>query len=457
MTTPTMPPATPRTATIFTDPASARPPLWTAPLRALWPMVVSILIAAVVFFFVLPHLNGYQQLNIFNCAIAVILAVSLAVVNGFTGQFSIGHSGFMALGGFAAASLMYYGSYRWFGDTEFHGGRLSWTLKQSEFTGRWLASGDWLFLLSLLFGAVVAAMIGWVVGLPSLRLRGDYLAIVTLGFCEIVRVIIQSTAARIDIRPTDPDDVDTSVKYLGDQSLMREMTHLGGPVGFSGAPKYSSIFWVMIAVLITLALTIRLKFSSYGRAMLSIREDEIAAQAVGVNMTRLKVRAFVFSAFFAGLAGGLYALRNGTISPGEMGFQRSFDFVIMVVLGGLGSISGATIAAIFLTMLQELLRDPPSLGLWGWSIVMLIAAGIAIFAPAKKKLGPIVTLIGICVGWEIIRAAAKHFGVDLSDYRLVIYSLLLIATMILRPQGLFGVHEIWDYLPAKWQFWNRAA
>ena len=148
----------------------------------------------------------------------------------------------MALGGYAAASLMYYGSFHWFGDTDFHGGLLSWTLKRSEFTGPIFGHGDWLFLASLLFGSLVAAGIGWVVGLPSLRLRGDYLAIVTLGFCEIVRVVIQSSATRLELRPTDPDDVDTTAHYLGDQSLLKEMAHLGGPVGFDGAPKYSSLF-----------------------------------------------------------------------------------------------------------------------------------------------------------------------------------------------------------------------
>lgn len=387
-------------ATLFTDPESAKPPMWIAPLRGIWPMAVSLAIAGVLFFCILPHVNLYQQDRIANCGIAIILAVSLTVVNGFTGQFSIGHSGFMSVGGYAAAALMYYGTYRWFGDSAFHGGLLSWTGPRSEFTGHFLANGDWLFLASLLFGALVAGAIGWVVGLPSLRLRGDYLAIVTLGFCEIVRVIIQSTPDQLVIRPTDPDEVDPTQMYLGDKSVVKELNHLGGALGFSGTPSYATVFWIALAALVTLALTIRLKYSSYGRAMLSIREDDIASQAVGVNITKLKVRAFVFSAFFAGLAGGLFALRNGTISAGELGFQRSFDFVIMVVLGGMGSISGAAIAAVILTLLPEWLR-----------------------------------------------------GMD--NYRMVIYSVLLIVMMIVRPQGLFGLGEIWDYLPVKWHWWNR--
>jgi branched-chain amino acid transport system permease protein len=439
-----------RTATIFTDPPSAKPPLWMAPIRAFWPMVLSAFIAGLLFVAVLPHVNRYQQLNISDCGIAIILAVSLTVVNGFTGQFSIGHSGFMALGGYAAASLMYYGSFHFFGDTDFHGGLLSWTLKRSDFTGGVFAHGDWLFLASLLFGSVVAAGIGWIVGLPSLRLRGDYLAIVTLGFCEIVRVVIQSSGTRLELRPTDPDDVDTTAHYLGEQSMWKEMTHLGGPVGFDGAPKYSSLFWVLLAVMITLAMTIRLKYSSYGRAMLSIREDEIASQAVGVNITKLKVRAFVFSAFFAGLGGGLYALRNGTISAADMGFQRSFDFVIMVVLGGLGSISGAAIAAVLLTLLPEWLRDVPS-GQWGLAIL----AGLALVTAGAARSWLWVAVTIIC--YLIMRHFTTLYGFEPTDYRLVIYSLLLIITMILRPQGLFGVHELWDYLPVKWRWWNRAA
>ena len=387
-----------RTATVFTDPPSAKPPLWTAPIRALWPLVLSIATAAMLFFWVMPHINLYQQDRVANCGIAIILAVSLTVVNGFTGQFSIGHSGFMSLGGYAAAGLMFYGTFHWFHDTEFHGGLLSWTGARDDFSGHLLAKGDWLFLASLLFGALVSAAIGWVVGLPSLRLRGDYLAIVTLGFCEIVRVIIQSTPDQLS--PRDPDDTDFTQQCLGDKSILQEMNHLGGALGFSGAPTYSTVFWITLAALLTLALTIRLKYSSYGRAMLSIREDDIAAQAVGVNITKLKVRAFVFSAFFAGLAGGLFSLKNGTINAGELGFQRSFDFVIMVVLGGMGSISGAAIAAIILTLLPEWLRA-------------------------------------------------------LDSYRMVIYSLLLIVMMIVRPQGLFGIREIWDYLPVRWQFWNR--
>ena len=184
------------------------------------------------------------------------------------------------------------------------------------------------------------------------------------------------------------------------RSLPQQMTHLGGALGFTGIPQYATTFWILTLAVLTILLTVRLKRSAYGRSMLSIREDEIAAQAVGVNVTRYKVRAFVYAAFFAGVAGGLTATKQGTINAGELGFQRSFDYVIMVVLGGLGSVSGATLAAVLLTLMTEWLRP-------------------------------------------------------LGQYRMVIYAAMLIAIMIVRPQGLLGLRELWDYLPRRWRVWER--
>jgi branched-chain amino acid transport system permease protein len=167
-------------------------------------------------------------------------------------------------------------------------------------------------------------------------------------------------------------------------------TSLGGSLGFSGLPYYTDLFWVYAFVTITLVVALRLKFSSLGRAFLSIRENEIAAEAVGVDTTRLKVRAFVLAAGFAGIAGGLFAHEIGTsLNPRELGFQKSFDVVIMVVLGGMGSVSGAVLAAIVLTILPEALRG-------------------------------------------------------FSEFRMPIYALALILMMILRPQGLLGLKEIWQ-------------
>ena len=353
------------------------PPLLHSVLRKTWPLLAAIATAVFVQYAVAPIVGGYGSALLMDCGIAVILAVSLTVVNGFTGQFSIGHAGFMSLGGYFAAAIAYYGTYHFYGDFNTHGG--------------W--QGPLLFASACLAGGVLAAVCGWVVGLPSLRLRGDYLAIVTLGFGEILRVVIQGTPDQLDTTSVDPP--------IGDVPFWRQLFHLGGALGMSGQPVYTTPFNVWLAAALTLAITIRLKYSGYGRAMLSIREDDVAAQAIGVNTTRIKVRAFAFSAFFAGIGGALYAMKTGsTISAGDFGFQRSFDYVIMVVLGGLGSISGAAIAAIALTLLPELLRSLPE---------------------------------------EMQRA------------RVSVYALLLILTMILRPRGLLGIREIWDYLPRRWR------
>ena len=367
------------TATTTTDSISPlRPPAWTFPLRALLPLVVGIVLALVLYRPIGPMVGGFGNNLILFAGINIILAVSLTIVNGFTGQFSIGHAGFMAVGAYTASAVMYYGSMKIYGDAYFHGGMLSWTGRAGGFAGPPLRSDDLLFVGACVAGGLVAAGAGWIVGLPSLRLRGDYLAIVTLGFGEIVRVVLQGTADRI----TRPSEVAAT-------PWPKLLNHLGGALGFTGVPTYTTVFWVYVWVTIMLVVAVRLKYSSYGRALLSIREDEIAAQAVGVNLTRYKVRAFVLSSFFAGVAGALTVTQIGLINAGELGFQRSFEILIMVVLGGLGSISGAAMAAIILTALPEGLRF-------------------------------------------------------VNQYRMIVYSLLLIVMMIVRPQGLLGVRELWD-------------
>src|SRR5262245_17092141 len=202
-----------------------------------------------------------------DIGINVILAVSLNLVNGFTGQFSIGHAGFMAVGGYVAGAITYYGSFLLWGSAQVRPG--------------WLSTGDLLFVGACVAGALFAAGAGYIVGLPSLRLRGDYLAIVTLGFGEIVRVLLQRTS-----------DVMTTAEEVKQASVVTRATSLGGSLGFTGLPYYSDLFWVYLFVTITVVVALHLKFSSYGRAFLSIRENEIAAEAVGINTTKLKVRAF---------------------------------------------------------------------------------------------------------------------------------------------------------------------
>jgi branched-chain amino acid transport system permease protein len=320
--------------------------------------------------FLLPGIVGpYYARLVLDIGIAIILAVSLNIVNGMTGQFSIGHAGFMTFGGYVAAALTYYGSLWVGGATTKHGG--------------FLGIGDWSFVAACLVGGLASAVLGYLVGLPSLRLRGDYLAIVTLGFGEILRVVLQQTGKVID----DP----ARLKAGGLSQWFPPP--VGGAIGFDGVPKYTNLFWVYVFVAGTIVVAYRLKHSGQGRAMLSVREDEIAAQAMGVDIARQKVRAFVIAAFFAGTAGGLLAHESGVnISPKEAGFQRSFDYVIMTVLGGRGSITGVMIAAAILTALPEMLRD-------------------------------------------------------FDQYRLIVYAFLLIVMMLVRPQGLFGIHEIWQVWP----------
>jgi branched-chain amino acid transport system permease protein len=199
-----------------------------------------------------------------------------------------------------------------------------------------------------------------------------------------------------------------------------------------------------------LLICYRMKESSTGRGFLAIREDEIAAQAMGVNVTQLKVRAFVLSSALAGVAGGVFAHQSGVnLNAGELNFVKSFDILIMVVLGGLGSISGATLAAVILTFLPEALRDPPHP--WPYVLAFVIIACLMIaLKPAhgeRTKGAMIARMIGIGVLVGVILEGVRSFaisrGVNLAEYRMIIYALALILMMIIRPQGLFGVHEIW--------------
>jgi branched-chain amino acid transport system permease protein len=330
--------------------------------RSLLPIAI-VLAVAFAIQMVMPS-GSYSEKILFDIGINIILAVSLNIVNGFTGQFSIGHAGFMALGAYGSIVVTYYGGYAIWGDVLRHDS----------------GAGYALYFGSILIGGVVASIAGYIVGLPSLRLRGDYLAIVTLGFGEIIRVLLQAT------QPVLETDEMHSASAIG------RLLHLGGALGFSHMGSYNTLGWTFSFVGITVLVAYRLRESTHGRAFLSVRENEIAAEAIGVNTTRYKVSAFVLAAFFAGVAGALFAhqLGAGTASrPEEFNFMKSFEAVIMVVLGGMGSISGATVAAIALTLLTEILRS-------------------------------------------------------VQDYRMISYALLLIIVMIVRPKGLFGTRELWQ-------------
>jgi len=335
-----------------------------AAVGSLWPLVAGTALAWFLQQWIAPAVGPFYAKLLLDIGIAIVAASSLNIVNGFGGQFSIGHAGFMMVGGYAAAWLTYYGSIQLWGSPALHGG--------------FLGGGDLLFLAGCLLAGGVAALAGLLVGLPSLRLRGDYLAIVTLGFGEIMRVLVQRTGPVMS--PAEAQHV----------AMSETVGRLGGSLGFGNVATYTRIFYVYVVVAIALVCAYRLKISSRGRALLAVRENEVAAEAVGINTARVKVQAFVMSAMFAGIGGALFAHELGTtLNPRELGFQKSIDLVIMVVLGGMGSITGVVLAASILTIMPELFRE-------------------------------------------------------FSSYRMPIYALTLIVVMIVRPQGLFGIKELWD-------------
>lgn len=314
-------------------------------------MLVSYLInfAAVALLFVMLLAAGRQGLInryisgiIMTIFINIILASSLNITTGFLGQIALGHAGFMSIGAYSAALFVKYVQ---------DGMGVSLLVK-----GAPTAAGTAYFLLSLVLGGLAAAFFGLIVGIPALRLKGDYLAIITLGFGEIIRVLIEN------------------------------LSFTGGAQGLKKIPKLSTlpvVYMVMIVCVAVLFLFIR---SRHGRAIMAIREDDIASEASGIPNTYYKVLAFTFAAFFAGVAGGIYAQYLAVLGAANFGFMKSIDILVMVVLGGMGSITGSIVSAVALTALPEFLRQ-------------------------------------------------------FSDYRMLIYSIVLIAVMIFKPSGLLGTYE----------------
>lgn len=270
-------------------------------------------------------IGSFWESNIILVAINIILAVSLNLINGFTGQFSIGHAGFMAVGAYVSAVMT--------------------------------VNFQMPFIVSLFAGFVGAGLLGFLIGLPTLRLSGDYLAIATLGLGEIIRVTI------------------LNIKYIG------------GASGFMGIPRSTDFTWTFWLTIVTIFVIKNIVNSAQGRACLAIRENEIAAETMGIDTTKYKVMAFIIGASFAGLAGGLFSHYYYIAHPASFTFMRSFDILTMLVLGGLGSITGAVSGAILLTFISAALASYP-------------------------------------------------------EWRMIIYSLSLILMMIYRPQGIFGTKEL---------------
>jgi branched-chain amino acid transport system permease protein len=286
------------------------------------------------------YLDNYVLDVLIRIGIAIILAVSLNLINGITGQFSLGHAGFMALGAYTGGVLLKH--------------------YQHQIHGVLLPP---IFIGVTILGGLVAATAGLIVGIPTLRLRGDYLAIATLGFGEIITVVLNQ------------------IESIGGFEV-------GGSAGLHNVPVVTNFFWAYAWVVICVVVIARLVYSAKGKPFFAVREDEIAAAAMGIDTTYYKVTAFVIGAFFAGVAGVLTATVSGNIDPGNFNFIKSIEIVVMVVLGGSGSITGSVLAAILLTYLPEQLRA-------------------------------------------------------FEDWRLVIYALLLIVMMLVRPAGLLGNREIW--------------
>jgi branched-chain amino acid transport system permease protein len=293
------------------------------------------------------QINPYYARIVNLIGINITLAVSLNLINGLAGQFSIGHAGFLAVGGYTATYL-----------TVYHGAAITGAFGRTVTDP---VGASIIMVPSLLAGAAAAAVAGLLVGIPSLRLKGDYLAIVTLGFGEIIRVIILNIPA------------------------------VGGATGFTDAVPITNFFWIFAVAILTIVITRNISLSTFGRALFAIRSDEIAAEAMGINTTRYKVMAFVISAALAGVAGGLSGqLFANPLNPQNLNFVKSIEVIVMIVLGGIGSITGAVLGATTLTILPEALRT---------------------------------------------------FDQQFPGLRMVIYALLLILLMIFRPQGLLGRAE----------------
>ncbi|MDR3691216.1 MAG: branched-chain amino acid ABC transporter permease [Fimbriimonas sp.] len=360
--------------------------------------------------------SDYIQRLLILAGLYVTLSVSLNLINGITGQFSIGHAAFYQVGAYMAGfcSVHYF--------------------KSSH-----LPPLVWL-VVTMVVAAIAAAGAGFVVGLPSLRLRGDYLAIVTLGFGEIIRIQVQNTPA------------------------------LGGSYGMNIEPKVQSIALVWLLAVLCVAVCRNLLKTASGLPFLAVREDEVASSAMGVNVTRAKVTAFVLGSAFAGSAGALLASYEGFITPATFGMDVSFIILTMVVLGGTGSITGSIFAAVFLTLLPEYLRGLKDasggpLTLTGgtvvaWMIGVIFAVAVLrhVYEDAKRsRLNRLCFGIGGVVVGLIVQAIASvmmnKIGalhdkiIMIGQLRMAIFAVTLIVLMLLRPQGVFAHHEFsWDWV-----------
>lgn len=384
-----------------------------------WIVRLLSIIAAIAGCFLIEKLalgmDTYSQRLIVLAGLYVTLSVSLNLINGITGQFSIGHAAFYQVGAYTAAYFTV-----------------------TFFKTQSLSLLPWMMVM-MIVGAIGAAVAGFVVGLPSLRLRGDYLAIVTLGFGEIIRIVTQN------------------IENIGS-------TKIGGAYGMNVEPKAQFIWLVWLLAIICIAVCRNLLRTAHGLPFLAVREDEIASSAMGVNTAKVKVTAFIIGSAFAGAAGALFAHNEGFISPATFPMDLSFIVLTMVVLGGTGSITGSVAAGLLLFYFPEWLRGLKDaqggpLTITGNWIVAAMAAAIGMIAAIKwisdhyhgTKMTRAAFYLGAIAGAVLLQfllsmmlsnigslATAKY---EVQKLRMIIFALMLIFLMLVRPQGVFGHHE----------------
>ena len=408
-------------------------------------LLVVALVAALLFW---VDMTGGRRMRdaIALFAIWSIAAVSLNLINGVTGILSLGHHGFMLVGGYITALLILPGDAReriassarsQMNDVTLGIDLAAWF----DAIGLSFLAGDAAFavrvVLALFIGGLVAAFFGLIVGFPSLRLRGDYLAIVTFGFGEMIR-------------------------RLASTSIVAPLTN--GSLGFAGVPSSfgKSLWWTFALLLFTLFVMAKLKYSSYGRALQAIREDEIAAEAMGIDLSKHKVLAFAIAAFFAGVAGGLWVSWLGTARLDVFLFQLTFFFLVAIAVGGTGSITGTLIGValvVFVRQYGDPLEERYSIATWMYVVsALLFFAGVAVVVYRSiLRYRPKVPL----AAYGLLLAAAVVAGIPwfapeldfLQDtwrafgMRAILLSSLLIVIMIFRPSGIFGRAEFsWAWL-----------
>lgn len=326
--------------------------------------ILNIVLIAIIFLILIATNNSLDsyKIRILNlCAIYTVLGLSMNLINGFTGLFSLGHAGFIAIGAYTSALLT-----------------MSEKVKNQNFFMEPLMAPlnhiSMPFLPSLILAGLVSAGIAFLIAAPALRLKGDYLAIATLGFAEIIRIVLNNA-----------------------------QTLTNGALGLRGIPHKTNLYWTFGIAIVTIIILVSLINSSYGRALKAIREDEIAAQSMGINLFKHKTIAFIIGAFFAGVGGGLLGNLIGTIDPNMFKFVFTFNILLIIVIGGMGSVTGTVISAFFVTILGEVLR----------------------FLDMEKQFG---------IGFLSFKG--------IPGLRMVVFSVLLMIIVLFFRNGLMGTKEL---------------